>query len=174
MRGCDKCRSHLDRELGPRGAGAPRGNLNAFKTGDYINPIGPVQLQRLADQIARDPASYRDVIMGHIDDLYLRIGYRSSATRVFGTLIALNKTVEELIPCLANALFIQELENMAQRCPPENRAAYIHDIWSLLAPYSPEQRLLALVRAGRDREPIEAAGKKADDQADSIQAAGED
>ncbi|MGD8857605.1 MAG: hypothetical protein PVG33_14830 [Chloroflexota bacterium] len=42
MRGYNRCRSHLDPLLGPRGAGAPRGNLNALKTGEHINPIGYV------------------------------------------------------------------------------------------------------------------------------------
>jgi hypothetical protein len=37
MRSHVHCRPHLDHLLGPRGAGAPRGNLNACKTGANIN-----------------------------------------------------------------------------------------------------------------------------------------
>ena len=32
MRANTRCRPHRDRELGPRGAGAPAGNLNALHT----------------------------------------------------------------------------------------------------------------------------------------------
>jgi hypothetical protein len=152
MRGYDLCRSHLDPTLGPRGAGAPYGNLNAIKTGEHINPTGYAALKRLANQIANDPDSFHDLITAHIDDLYNRVGYGQALPRSLRTIIALQHTMKQLIPHLTNVLFIKELDCLAQSSPPEDRAAVKHDIWALLAPYSPRQRLMALVEARRRDE----------------------
>ena len=39
MRGRTHCRTHSDRELGPRNAGAPQSNLNALKDGQHAHPL---------------------------------------------------------------------------------------------------------------------------------------
>ena len=73
MRGRVHCRPHLDHELGPRGAGAPRGNLNAFKTGANINPFSKAQIQRIAHSLAQDPDRFQEHLVDLVKDLSLRV-----------------------------------------------------------------------------------------------------
>ena len=51
MRGHTHCRAHRDDELGPRGAGAPSGNLNALKHGHHAQPLPLPDVKHLARQI---------------------------------------------------------------------------------------------------------------------------
>jgi hypothetical protein len=149
MRGYDQCRSHLDHTLGPRGAGAPRGNLNAVKTGQYANPMSYSMLRDLGTEIARNPDSFRATFAAHVDDLYRRVAFGPPAARAYRTLLILQETMEQLVPHVANALFIEEIELLAEDCPPQNRNLYKHDLWSLLAPLSPHERLLAILNHKR-------------------------
>jgi hypothetical protein len=152
MRGYDLCRSHLDPVLGSRGAGAPPGNLNAIKTGEYANPTGYGALKRLAEQIAGDPDSFLDTMTAHIDNLHRRVGYGQALPRSLRSIIALNQTIQDLIPHLTNVLFVEELDYQAQEFPPEERSTFKHNIWTILAPLSPQQRLIALVNSRRNSE----------------------
>jgi hypothetical protein len=49
MHGHTLCRSHRDDELGPRGAGAPRGNQNRFVHGFYSRHFTPEERASLDD-----------------------------------------------------------------------------------------------------------------------------
>jgi hypothetical protein len=95
MRGHTRCRSHRDRELGPRGGGAPAGNLNALKTGDHTHPLPLLGLQRLVRQIARQPDQLPD---------HLHLVARSIHSRTgdpHKTLIAFRALLTDLIPQVA-------------------------------------------------------------------------
>jgi len=146
MRGYDECRSHLDPVLGPRGAGAPAGNLNALKTGEHINPASTAQLRRLAHQIVQQPDDFDQHISAHVDDLYTRVGYGAPGLRAIRTIIALQETTDKLIPFLADALFVAEVEFIAALVPRQHRVPFKHRVWELLAPYSPLNRLIAIVQ----------------------------
>lgn len=146
MRGYDECRSHLDPLLGPRGGGAPRGNLNALKTGEHINPASSTQLRRLAHDIVQQPENVDQLLIDHVNELYAKVGYGTAVPRALRTVIALRETVEKLIPYLADAFFFAELEFHAQHCPPDQRASFKNEIWSICAPLSPQNRLRAILR----------------------------
>ncbi len=55
MRGRTHRRSHLDHLLGPRGAGAPDGNLNALKSGDHAHPLTDRYIVDLAHELVKRP-----------------------------------------------------------------------------------------------------------------------
>ena len=44
------CRAHLDHQLGPRGAGPPKGNVNALKSGRYAKPLSSAEPERQLGQ----------------------------------------------------------------------------------------------------------------------------
>jgi hypothetical protein len=57
IRGHTHCRSHRDAELGPRGAGAPPGNLNALKTGQDAHPLSRSGSAPLPNRSPSTPAN---------------------------------------------------------------------------------------------------------------------
>ena len=151
MRGRAHCRPHLDHELGPRGAGAPRGNLNAFKTGANINPLSRPQIQRLAHSLAEDPDRFRDHLVQLVDDIHTRTSTRSAACPdsippALKAVIALDAVLHQLIYFLAQGLFTAELDDMLKEFPPASRADVRARLWLAALPLPPLQRLLEIRR----------------------------
>ena len=113
MRDHDLCRAHRDDELGPRGAGAPSGNLNALKHGRHSHPLPQPDLERLVGHVLDAPA-----------DLPYHVGLaaRSLQARVgdpVGTLVALRRLLSQLADLLARRLLSAELRSLLDALPPE-------------------------------------------------------
>jgi hypothetical protein len=156
MRGRAHCRPHLDHELGPRGAGAPRGNLNAFKTGANINPLSKAHIQRLAHSLAQDPDYFRDTLVDLVDELSLRIGdgsrarFRHASPDIMPpslkAVLALQAVLRELVHFLAQDLYTAELDDMLKEFPPAKRADIRARVWLAALPASPLDRFLTIRR----------------------------
>jgi hypothetical protein len=138
MRGHTHCRAHRDDELGPRAAGAPRGNLNTLRTGEHAHPLPPLDLQRLARQIARDPKQ-----------LPYQIGLAAQAIQSrtgdpVKTLIVLEATVRQLRPAVAEALFATELATWLQRLPAAHQERATEIVAKSAQRLDPQQQLAFL------------------------------
>lgn len=144
MRGHLHCRSHLDPILGPRGAGAPPGNINAYKTGRYISPLSPIQIKRLAHDIAQDPDNFEQHLTNLVHDLWARVGSDKTIPPALKALLALNGITTHLIPHLANELFITELNQLLQQFPPADRADLQSTLWRILLTVPGPQRITVL------------------------------
>ena len=144
MRDGDHCRPHRDAELGPqlgpRGGGAPSGNLNALKTGANANPLTPSELNDLVAAIVAAP-----------DDLPFQVGLvaRSIHARTgdtFLTLVALRRLLVQLVPQVTNRLFIAELRDALSKTamPPLERKERLQEIERLGAGHNMEDHLWSL------------------------------
>jgi hypothetical protein len=112
MRGHAHCRSHRDRELGPRGGGAPPGNLNALQTGDHTHPLPPSELRPLADQFVRHPDQLPDLLDPIVHSIHSRI------RDPYKALVALQTTLTDFRQQVAAALFKTEMDALLRRLPP--------------------------------------------------------
>lgn len=119
MRGHTRCRAHRDAELGPRGGGAPPGNLNAVRTGRHAQPVPPGDLSNLAHQLVADPQHTPQ----HLEPLLASIHGRAGDP--FKTLVALQAAFAELLPLLAQRLFAAELDHLLRRLPPHQASAVL-------------------------------------------------
>jgi hypothetical protein len=140
MRGQTRCRPHRDAELGPRGGGAPRGNLNALKTGQFTHPVAGADLHRLAAQLARDPDRLPEHLAGVAHAIHSR-----TADPV-KTLLALRATLSDLLPLVAGHLFDAELSAFLHRLPPARRDPFQALVRQGSRHLAPEHRL-AFLRA---------------------------
>jgi hypothetical protein len=136
MRGHTRCRAHRDAELGPRGAGAPRGNLNALKHGHHSHPLPPPDLEQLAGHVT-----------GHPDDLPYQIGLavqslQSRAPDPLVTLIALRRLLSQLITAVATRLFAAELQAFLRDLPLPLRTSVLTTVQRSAPADSPELGVL--------------------------------
>ena len=144
MRGHTLCRVPRDPELGPRGAGAPPGNLNALRHGAHSYPLSAAQLNDLAQRIVDAPG-----------DLPLHVGHVVQAIQArvgdpFLVLLALRRVVPELIDRVAARTLDAELRAYLAPLPSPVRDR-LHDIFQRVLPASPEQQLRALRKLVRQR-----------------------
>ncbi len=135
MRGRDLWRPHLDHVLGPRGAGAPKGNFNSVKTGSAAH-FDPVELKDLAQRIIDDPHYYHRCLLQYLE----QVG-RPPADPV-GSLVVLRSLIETLIPIIAENLFTVEADQFILRFPISIRPSLQVLIWRAFLPLAPLQRLL--------------------------------
>jgi hypothetical protein len=138
MRDRARCRTHRDAELGPRGAGAPSGNLNALRHGAYARPLPAPDFERLVAAVIEQP-----------DDLPLQIGLaiRSIQARtadLFLSLVALRALLSLLTDRVAGRLFSAELQAALLALPPPARDCVQATIEQYAARRCPEERLLLL------------------------------
>jgi hypothetical protein len=135
MRGRLMCRSHLDHELGPRGAGAPTGNLNALTDGFATLPLAPATASRLAQDIVRDPDNYLYLIVDVLRES------RRSTINPLRSLAFLKSLIDQLQPVIAHHTFTREAETFINQFPdylqPEVKAI----IWEGMLNLPPLQRL---------------------------------
>ena len=147
MRGHTHCRPHRapssnpnsDGNVGPRGAGAPAGNLTALRTGDHAHPLSPADLDQLVHDILRAPDRLPHHLNRTIRDIHRR------TQEPVKTLLALEALLPTLASRVADDLFVAELDTFVARLPPANRDLFRVIIWSytrLLIPV----RKLALIR----------------------------
>ena len=147
MRGHSHCRAHRDQELGPRGAGAPQGNLNALKTGGHAHPLPRPDLHHLARQVVHE---------SHQLPYHLGLTAQSIHTRTrdpFETLLALSAALSELLPLVADELFAGELDALLQQLPAPQRTRVQVVVWKQALRLGPEQKLLFLRRLIRQPFP---------------------
>jgi hypothetical protein len=138
MHGAVHCRAHRDAEIGPRGGGAPAGNLNALKTGDYAHPLGQSAIDRLAFQITTDPGCLPDLLAGLARDLY------AHTQDLHKTLAALNAILRYLVPTVADARLAARIDAVVHQVPPEKRPALQIALWKCILRLPLEQRLVLL------------------------------
>jgi hypothetical protein len=113
MRGGTRCRAHRDDKLGPRGAGAPPGNLNALKHGRHSHPLPQPDLERLAGHVLEQP-----------DDLPFQVGLAAQSLQArvgdpLVTLVALCRLLCQLTDLVATRLYTFELKAILHDLPPE-------------------------------------------------------
>ena len=99
------CRSHMDHILGPHRAGAPKGNLNALKTGRYAlsttgQALSKENLQLIAHAIAQNPHQVAEILSGHINLIQRLTG------DAYLTLLLLTRLSERLLPLIASPSFL--------------------------------------------------------------------
>lgn len=129
------CRSHLDHLLGPRHVGAPRGNLNAVKSGRYAHPVPTDKLDTLALELAKDP----DLMPLFLSDQYSVLQERTGD--VFTSLLLLYRMLQQLLPLLADHLFHIEVSRFIQQMPPEVRPRIEAIVWQHTLKLNPMKRL---------------------------------
>jgi hypothetical protein len=144
MRGNTYCRAHRDAELGPRGAGAPRGNLNALVHGAYSHPLPSTELDDLARRIVDRPGDLSE----HVGLLLCALDDRVRDPLL--VLVALRRALPSLIAQVAGHLFRIELRAFLAPLPPEMRASF-HALIRSCAPRNPEAGLRFLRRLVRER-----------------------
>ncbi len=135
MRGHNRCRSHRDKELGPRGAGAPVGNLNAFKSGKYADLPALPTLSKLAISIARDPEHLPEQIAQLTLDIQGRSGNPAKVLSI------LSRILPNLIPHIHESTFYIELERALPQYPGHFQANFLNALYKWALPMSPEDRV---------------------------------
>jgi hypothetical protein len=123
IRGRTHCRSHSDAELGPRGAGAPPGNLNAVRTGRDAHPLSRDDLDQLVHSILSDP----DQLPHHLDVAIQSLHDRAGDP--VKTLVALQALVPDLVNRVADGLFIERLRALVHQLPPSRRKGAELSVW---------------------------------------------
>lgn len=146
MRGHSHCRSHRDSQLGPRGAGAPPGNLSALRTGHDAHPLSPSDLDRLAHAIIRTP----DQLPHHLHPLVQSIHRRSGDP--VKTLLALQALLPALLSRVAEGLFTSGFHAYLEQLPPDRRSPIEIAIWRLALQISPLDKLKLLRQLQRRRQ----------------------
>jgi hypothetical protein len=143
MRGADRCRSHRDRELGPRGGGAPPGNLNALLHGRHAHPLPSRDLQALAGRLQSSPEQFPAQLaqVGQALHRKTRDPYK--------TLVALRALHQALVPRAAADWFDAELEALLQPLPLPLRDRVQAVLQEHLGRLPPERRLATLRRVRR-------------------------
>jgi len=134
MRDHIHCRPHLDHSLGSRGAGAPKGNLNAAKTGQYTNPFNTVEISELADKIIDDPDQFVHHITLVAQHIHDRSGDALVATQT------LRRFFDQMLPYLADNAFHQVLNNYTQEIPPNLRPEIGARLWNIFLHLEPVAR----------------------------------
>jgi hypothetical protein len=119
MRGRALCRSHLDHELGPRGAGAPRRNLNALKTAAHARPLAAADLHTLAKALVRLPDQLPELVAAALQSIHARTG------DPYKTLVAFQSSLTRLLLLVDVHLFAAEIEAVGSRLPPSERGAFL-------------------------------------------------
>ena len=139
MRGHRRCRAHRDDELGPRGAGALPGNLNAVKHGRHAHPLPVEKLENLANALLEQP-----------DDLPDRIGLMAEklmgrAQDPLRLLIALRKLIDDLTAEVASRLYMSEMAELMEALPSDKR----HAMWRMIRERGPRDDVVKMVRLVR-------------------------
>ncbi len=135
MRGRLTCRSHLDHELGPRGAGAPIGNLNALTEGFTTLPLNPVAANLLAQGIVDDPDNYIYLIGAALRES------RRPTINPIRSLKFLRRFIDQLLPIVAHHTFTREAEAFIEGFPSHLRPEAKAVIWEGLLHLPPLERL---------------------------------
>ena len=114
MPGSDKCRSHRDRELGPRGAGAPPANQNAHKHGFYSKFLTETDLLAMATATGGDlldEVAFTRVMVGKLaemitdtDDVAMAVKLSDAMFRGTGRIAMLLKAQRALNPDTADTV----------------------------------------------------------------------
>ena len=146
MLGHTRCRAHDCAELGPQGAGAPLGNLNALSGGAHAPPHPPHQFERLVAAVIDQPEDLAYQVGLAVHDIQAR------TNNSFLTLIALRALLSRLIDQSAQHLFTRELENLFHLLPQPARDQLHIAIERTASRQSPEQRLLMLRKIQRRRK----------------------
>ena len=137
------CRSHMDHILGPHRAGAPKGNLNALKTGRYAlsttgQALSKENLQLIAHAIAQNPHQVAEILSGHINLIQRLTG------DAYLTLLLLTRLSERLLPLIADHRFHLELSDYLKTISPDLRPSFEATVWKHALPFNPIERLTLL------------------------------
>ena len=148
MRGHNHCRPHLDQFLGPRGAGAPENNVNAVKTAKNAAPFSTPQINQIALQITQNPDQIKQTLHDAIDSILRR------TDDPFKILLLFQLLLVQLIPQVADNIFVDEIDAFLPRLPPEIRTTFLTNAWQGALSKDPATRL-KLIRGLIDNTPPE-------------------
>ena len=138
MRHHNHCRSHRDQELGPRGAGAPKGNFNALKTAANAHFLPEPELNQLGYKIAQEPEYLKSFLIQLFEDV------DKVTDDPFKTMLLYSRLLQQLTPIIGNNMFTAELNHFLQRLPPSRRASFQTFIWKYALLRNPLSRLTLL------------------------------
>ena len=130
------CRSHLDHELGPRGAGAPIGNINAWKHGRNISPNTLKNLRALAYKLYEQPECLQDEIAWFVNAFYNH-GQTETIPRTLKALVSLRSILDPLIDFHAEVHFRADVEELLSHAAPESAANIQRRIWEAAVHHRP-------------------------------------
>lgn len=147
MRGRTRCRAHLHAELSPRGAGAPRGNLNALKNARYSDGLAEPDLDRL---VAAATAAGRAGDFAYQFGLAVR-ALENRAADPFTLLLALDRILDRLVDRVAARLFRQELAQALAPLPALLREQIQGDLERHAARSGHKTALIVLRKSRRER-----------------------
>lgn len=146
MHGHTHCRAHRDAELGPRGAGAPLRNLNALKTGDYLQPLPLPELLDLAHQIVLQPDE-TPYLLGRAAQ-----SYHQRTRNPVKTILTLRGLLAKLAPTVGEELFAVELETLLRQLAPSRRHRVQATLWKQTLHLGPVEKLVLIRTVSRKME----------------------
>lgn len=146
MRDSTLCRSHRDHELGPRGAGAPYGNINAWRRYRHV----PADTQKLIRHVAYDLYDHPDRLQEHIAyflDFFYNHGVTEHVPRTLKALQALKIILEVLVDAHADVYFRAEMQEILSYMPPERQANAERRLWEFALKHTAVNRVYELRKA---------------------------
>lgn len=142
MRGHTVCRAHRDHELGPRGAGAPPGNLNALKHGRHSQPLPLSALVSIADRIIDQPGDIHAALHPAVQSILAR-----ACRDPLIALIALRRVLAHLTTIVATRAFATELQALLLALPEPARIRARSVVQRRVRHLKPEERVRILRKA---------------------------
>jgi len=149
MRDSILCRSHRDHELGPRGAGAPYGNLNAWKHHQHVSPDTARLIRRIAYDLYQHPEKLQDHI-AHLVDYFYNHGLSEDVPRTLKAIACLNIVFELLEDTHADVCFHAEMDEILSHLPPDRRPGVQRRLWEIALKHGPFNRVLQIRKARSD------------------------
>jgi hypothetical protein len=149
MRDSIWCRPHRDHELGPRGAGAPLGNLNAWKHHHHVAPNTLKLIQRAAYDLYENPDKLQEHISKFVEFFY---NFRDSdeLPHTLMVVACLKVVLEVLVDAYADVCFQAEMDEILSFLAPHDRAAARQRLWEIAVLHSPLNRVSQLRKAKPD------------------------
>ena len=143
------CRPHLDHQLGPRGAGAPIGNSNAWTHYKHVSPDTAKYIRRIAYDLCRHPDKLQRHIT-HLVDYFYNHGNSEDLPRTLKAIGSLKIVLDVLLDAHAEAHFHAEMEEILAHLPPERRPGVQRRLWEIGLRRDPLNRVLQIRKARRD------------------------
>jgi hypothetical protein len=153
MRDHNQCRSHLNHLYGSQRAGAPQGNTNAFKTGQYVQVWSKNYLKTLAYSINIAPDQLPQLLALPIQLLHDRQG------DPLKTLLLLGKHFRQLANYIADQTFVLELNGYVNRLPTRESIAFQSVAWQCALNMTSINKVNFLRTLVREHEKINSTGK---------------
>ncbi|MGD2079344.1 MAG: hypothetical protein PVH18_13250 [Chloroflexota bacterium] len=146
MRDSILCRPHRDHELGPRGGGAPPGNLNAWKHHKHVSPDTARRIRRIAYDLHQHPEKLHDHI-AHLVDYFYNHGVSEDLPRTLKAIACLKIVFECLEEAHADVCFHADMDEILSSLPPERRPGAQRRLWQIALKHGPFDRAWQIRKA---------------------------